>query len=187
MALTGELRPTPGVLPASLQCHQQQRTLFVAHANASEAALPQQASVLSARHLLDVTAHLCGQQALPFHHNPDSTQATSISSPNLNEVKGQYQAKRALEIAAAGQHNLLFTGPPGGGKSMLAARLPSTLPPLDEKQAMEVAAIRSIANQPFCLESWRNPPFRAPHHTASAVALVGGGSNPRPGEISAFP
>lgn len=184
LALTGELRPTPGALPASLQCSLQQRSLVLPQANASEAALPQQSSIIAANHLLEVTAHLSGQQKLAFYRNHQPTAPKPPNTKDLNEVKGQYQAKRALEIAAAGHHNLLFYGPPGSGKSMLASRLPSILPDLQEQQAMEVAAIRSIASQPFQLETWRQPPYRAPHHTASAVALVGGGSNPKPGEIS---
>lgn len=184
LALTGELRPTPGVLPAAIQCSQQNRSLFVPLANACEAALPKHAKIISAQHLLEITAHLNGQQKLSFHHNPDNTALNTNADLDLKDVKGQYQAKRALEIAAAGHHNLLFSGPPGSGKSMLAARLPSILPDLPESDAMEVAAIRSIANLPFHLENWLQPPYRSPHHTASAVALVGGGSNPKPGEIS---
>lgn len=184
LALTGELRPTPGVLPASIQCSQQKRLLFVPQTNASEAALPEQAQIISARHLLDITAHLSGQQKLSLHKNPEKPALKSPIALDLKDVRGQYQAKRALEIAAAGHHNLLFSGPPGSGKSMLAARLPSILPDLRESDAMEVAAIHSIANQPFNLEYWLHPPYRSPHHTASAVALVGGGSNPKPGEIS---
>lgn len=183
LALTGHLRPTPGALPAALQCSQQQRALFVAQENASEAALPQQATIFAAGHLLDVTAHLTRQQMLTPHRNQQPERGAT-SSRDLNEVMGQYQAKRALEIAASGQHNLLFQGPPGGGKSMLASRLPTILPPLSEQQAMEVASLRSIANLPFTLDDWLTPPFRSPHHTASAAALVGGGSNPKPGEIS---
>jgi len=183
LALTGQLRPTPGALPAALQCSQQHRVLFVPADNASEAALPQQAEVISADHLLQVTAHLTQQQPLEIFHNPPLTKKTALSI-NLNEVMGQYQAKRALEIAACGNHNLLFQGPPGSGKSMLAARLPTILPVLGEQHAMEVASLHSIANLPFQLESWLNPPYRAPHHSASSAALVGGGSNPKPGEIS---
>jgi magnesium chelatase family protein len=104
--------------------------------------------------------------------------------PDLLEVHGQQQAKRALEIAAAGAHSLLYIGPPGTGKSMLAARLPGILPPMTEQEALESAAIRSVANKPFNSATWRQRPFRTPHHTASAVALVGGGSHPKPGEIS---
>lgn len=183
LALTGQLRPTPGALPAALNCIQHTRTLFVPSDNASEAALPQRARVIAAQHLLDVTAHLNQQQSLDVYHNPPLSK-TSHSNTDLNEVMGQYQAKRALEIAATGNHNLLFQGPPGSGKSMLAARLPSILPDLDETSAMEVAALRSVANLPFELDNWLKPPYRAPHHTASSAALVGGGSNPKPGEIS---
>ena len=183
LALTGQLRPTPGALPAALQCSQQQRVLFVPAENASEAALPQQAKVIAAKHLLEVTAHLSQQQPLQAFRNPPLLRKPTLSN-NLNEVMGQYQAKRALEIAASGNHNLLFQGPPGSGKSMLAARLPSILPALDEQHAMEVASLRSIANLPFQLDNWLNPPYRAPHHSASSAALVGGGSNPKPGEIS---
>jgi len=183
LALTGQLRPTPGALPAALNCTRHSRTLFVPSDNASEAALPQRASVIAAQHLLDVTAHLNGQQPLDVYHNPPLSK-TSPCNTDLNEVMGQYQAKRALEIAATGNHNLLFQGPPGSGKSMLAARLPTILPELDEASAMEVAALRSVANLPFELDNWLKPPYRAPHHTASSAALVGGGSNPKPGEIS---
>lgn len=183
LALTGQLRATPGALPAALQCNRQLRTLFVPTANASEAALPKQASILAANHLLEVTAHLSQLQTLQPFHNPAVCENTEISV-NLNEVIGQYQAKRALEVAASGNHNLLLQGPPGGGKSMLAARLPSILPNMEETHAMEVASLRSIANLPFDLQSWLRPPYRAPHHSASSVALVGGGSNPKPGEIS---
>lgn len=183
LALTGQLRATPGALPAALQCTQQNRTLFVPEENASEAALPEQAKVIAAKHLLGVTAHLTQQQPLDIFHNPALTKPTCART-NLNEVMGQYQAKRALEIAASGNHNLLFQGPPGSGKSMLAARLPSILPDLIETHAMEVASLRSIASLPFILDEWLSPPYRAPHHTASSAALVGGGSNPKPGEIS---
>jgi magnesium chelatase family protein len=109
---------------------------------------------------------------------------TSAAYPDLAEVKGQMRAKRALELAAAGAHSLLLAGPPGTGKSMLAARLPGLLPPMTEEEALESAAIRSLASTNFEIEQWRERPFRAPHHSASGFALVGGGGNPRPGEIS---
>lgn len=183
LALTGQLRSIPGALPAALQCSQQQRTLFVPTSNASEAALPKHSNIMAANHLLEVTGHLSGQQLLQSFHNPTIVTHKNEAA-NLNEVLGQYQAKRALEIAASGAHNIIFQGPPGSGKSMLAARLPSIMPDLDEAHAMEVASLRSIANLPFQLENWLVPPYRSPHHSASSVALVGGGSNPRPGEIS---
>jgi len=183
LALTGQLRAIPGALPAALQCTNQQRTLFVPIANANEAALPKQADILAASHLLEVTGHLTHQQPLEVFHNP-IIKSHKNESADLIEVLGQYQAKRALEIAASGAHNLIFQGPPGSGKSMLAARLPSIMPDLNEAHAMEVASLRSIANLPFQLNNWLLPPYRAPHHSASSVALVGGGSNPRPGEIS---
>jgi magnesium chelatase family protein len=107
-----------------------------------------------------------------------------IRGPDLADVKGQCLAKRALEVAAAGRHNILFSGPPGTGKSMLAQRLPGILPPMSDAEAIETAAVDSVLGRSFDLARWRQRPFRSPHHTASAVALVGGGSDPRPGEIS---
>ena len=183
LALTGQLRPIHGALPAALQCVKQRRSLVVPAENAAEAALPEQCRTIAVNHLLEISAHLRGQQTLDYYQTEPFTSKAS-SNVDLTDVKGQYQAKRALEVAAAGCHNLLFVGPPGTGKSMLASRLPTLLPELPEKEAMEVAAIQSISSQHFDPLSWRLPPFRAPHHTASAVALVGGGSNPKPGEIS---
>ena len=112
------------------------------------------------------------------------TPPTRAGGPDLAEVRGQAGARRALEIAAAGEHSLLFMGPPGSGKSMLAQRLPGILPPMTEDEALETAAVRSLSTSAFRLDEWRRRPFRSPHHTASAIALVGGGSRPRPGEIS---
>jgi magnesium chelatase family protein len=183
LALTGGLRPVQSTLPASLQCIDEKRTLFVPQLNADEACLPKAARVLAVNHLLDVCAHLNGQQKIaPFVSHKKT--ATPVRAVDLNEIKGQHQAIRALEVAAAGGHNLLFIGPPGTGKTMLAVRLPTLLPNLSEQAAMEVATIGSLTNRAFCPETWRIPPFRSPHHTASAVSLVGGGSNPKPGEIS---
>lgn len=183
LALTGRLRPVGGALATALHTGKSGRTLIVPAANADEAALAAGVTVLGAAHLLDVSAHLREGNALHRHvvATPDAAHG---DMPDLADVIGQHQAKRALEIAGAGGHSLLLIGPPGTGKTMLASRLPGILPPLGDDEALEVAAIHSVAGKGFRLEMWRRRPFRAPHHTASAVALVGGGSHPRPGEIS---
>jgi magnesium chelatase family protein len=182
LALSGELRPVRGVLPAAIQAAQTGRVLVLPAENASEAALVSQARILPVQHLLELCAHLNGQQPLDFYQTAPHT--NHIEQPDLAEVKGQHHAKRALEIAAAGGHSLLMIGPPGTGKTMLASRLPGILPPMDETEALETAALHSISHHGFDLQHWKRRPFRQPHHTASAVALVGGGSHPRPGEIS---
>ncbi|ERS92055.1 MULTISPECIES: YifB family Mg chelatase-like AAA ATPase [unclassified Halomonas] len=182
LALDGALRPVEGVLPLALAARRAGRRLIVPRANADEAALAGELEVLPADHLLEVVAHLLGQAPIvPYRltRPPEATQPL----PDLAEVRGQFQARRALEVAAAGAHNLLFAGPPGTGKTMLASRLPGILPPLTDDEALEVAAVRSVSGLPLRAE-WGRRPFRAPHHTASAVALVGGGARPRPGEIS---
>jgi len=182
LALSGAIRPVCGVLPGALAISQQQRQLVCASENGEEAGLAGPAVVLVAGHLLEVCEHLQNLRTLPHpavNHDPQT-----VPPPDLSDVRGQHQARRALEIAAAGNHSLLLVGPPGTGKTLLASRLPGLLPPLDEKQALESAAVASISAGRFDTRRWRIRPFRAPHHTASAVALVGGGSNPRPGEIS---
>ncbi|MFZ5560250.1 MAG: YifB family Mg chelatase-like AAA ATPase [Pseudomonadota bacterium] len=181
LALSGELRSVKGVLPASLAVRDAGRALFVPQGNAGEAARPDTAEVYGGDHLLAVYAHLNDRQRLP-RATPPPALPTEPSCPDLSDVKGQHQARRALEIAATGGHSLLMIGPPGTGKTLLASRLPGLLPPLAEQEALEVAAIRSLLGQAD--EPDYRPPFRAPHHTASAVALVGGGSPPRPGEIT---
>ena len=139
--------------------------------------------MIPVEHLLEICAHFSGQKQIVF----DYVSPASISNSeeiDFSDVHGQFHVKRALEIAAAGAHNILMLGPPGTGKSMLASRLPTILPLLSEQQAQETAAIASISDILWDVTNWLKPPYRAPHHTASAAALVGGGSNPRPGEIS---
>lgn len=181
LALSGELRHIKGSLPASMACSASGRSLVVPDSNAGEAALCRKTCVYRASSLLKVCAHLHKREELPWAEF-ESPQAFP-GYPDLSDVKGQAQAKRALEVAAAGEHNLLFYGPPGTGKTMLASRLPGILPPLREAEALEAAAVASVTNGGVS-ESWLQRPFRSPHHTASAVAMVGGGSSPKPGEIS---
>jgi len=182
LALSGQLRPARGILPAVLQTSKAGRGLVLPRENAAEAALFSQARILPADHLLEVCAHLNGQQTLDFYQG--QPQVNGTDQPDLGEVRAQHHARRALEIAAAGGHSLLMIGPPGTGKTMLAARLPGILPPMTEVEALETAALHSVSSHGFRPEDWNKRPFRTPHHTASAVALVGGGSQPRPGEIS---
>lgn len=183
LSLGGELRPVAGVLPAALQARDAGRALVIPTGNADEAALVEAARVLPANHLLEVCAHINGQRPImPAAFQPPA--ARDNDYPDFSEVHGHFQVKRALEIAAAGRHNLLMMGPPGTGKSMLASRLPGILPPLSDEEALESAAIASVSDTPFNPQRWRQPPFRSPHHTASAPALVGGGGNPKPGEVS---
>lgn len=185
LALSGELRPVRGVLPVALAARDAQRRIVVPHVNAAEAGLVSNIEILPVKHLLEICGHLYGSDPLtPFCNatTPHPNQARHVI--DLNDVRGQHHAKRALEIAAAGGHNLLMLGPPGTGKTMLASRLPSILPPMTETEALASATVASIANSGFDAATWGIRPFRAPHHTASGVALVGGGSQPRPGEVS---
>jgi magnesium chelatase family protein len=183
LSLSGELRAVRGALPAALQAKRAAHALIVPLANADEASLATGLRVVAAQHL----SELCGALhagALVDHVATTAAHGEPIDVPDMAEVRGQPMARRALEIAAAGGHSLLMVGPPGSGKSMLAARLPGLLPPMTEDEAIQVAAISSVALSGFDPRHWMRRPFRSPHHTASAVALVGGGSSPRPGEIT---
>ena len=183
LSLSGELRAVRGVLPAALKAASASRQLLVPLANAQEASLAGNVRVCAAEHLASLCARL-HEGRLPAII-AEAIPASFPAGPDLSEVRGQPQAKRALEVAAAGGHSLLMLGPPGSGKSMLAQRLAGILPPLTETEAIEVAAVASIGHESFDPQRhWRQRPYRAPHHTASGVALVGGGSTPRPGEIT---
>lgn len=184
LSLAGDLQPVRGVLPVAMAASREGRALILPEANAAEAALITDADVRPARHLLDVCQHLAGDgehlsryAGVPVAEQPEYPF-------DLSEVRGQPHARRALEIAAAGGHHLLMVGPPGTGKTMLATRMATILPPMTEEEALESAAVQSISQQGFDVSRWRQRVVRNPHHTASGVALVGGGSNPRPGEIS---
>lgn len=182
LALSGELRALRGVLPLVLGVYQSKRRLIAPVQNADEASLVQQAHVLVAAHLLDVCAYLHGQKELTRCYR-EATSAP-LAKHDFADVIGQGHAKRALEIAAAGKHSIFFVGPPGTGKTMLASRLPTILPDITDEQALEVAAVASVSGMGFDVKQWGRIPFRAPHHTSSSVALVGGGRPPKPGEIS---
>lgn len=182
LGLTGELRSVNGALPTALAARAQNRTLILPSDNAEEASYIDGCQVLAADNLLAICAHLHGQHSLNFVE--PSAYSSQMTYPDLADVRGQAQAKRALEVAAAGAHSVLFSGPPGTGKTMLASRLPGILPDMTMEEAIESATVHSISANGFDATTWRQRPFRTPHHTASAVALVGGGGQPRPGEIS---
>ncbi|MFM8454482.1 MAG: YifB family Mg chelatase-like AAA ATPase [Gammaproteobacteria bacterium] len=189
LALSGELRPITGALLFALSARASGVPLFLPAENADEAMLPGDNLVYAVPNLRALCEHLQGRKKLQLYSpSPEFLKRmhedTASKHLDLLDVKGQTQAKRALEIAAAGRHSLLMVGPPGTGKTLLASRLAGIMPPLSTDAALEVAALYSISNSGFSLEDWGRRPFRAPHHTASAVALVGGGSNPKPGEVS---
>ena len=182
LSLTGELRAVRGALAMALAARAAGRSFVLPEGNAPQAALAKGARILPARTLLEVVAHLAGEARLEPYSGEIRTSTASYA--DFSEVKGQQQVKRALEVAAAGSHSVLMVGPPGTGKSMLAARFPGILPALSDAEALEIAAIHSVSAHGFEAMRWGERPYRAPHHSASAAALVGGGALPRPGEIS---
>jgi magnesium chelatase family protein len=182
LALTGELRAIRGALAMTYKAHKDGRAFVLPAASAAEAALVQDAVIYSAKSLLEVCAHLTRQE--PMARYVTKPVISALHYADFSEVKGQTHAKRALEVAASGGHSLLMVGPPGTGKSMLASRFAGVLPAMTEEQALESAALQSLGSGGFKVENWKRRPFRSPHHTASSAALVGGGSHPRPGEIS---
>ena len=183
LSLDGAIRPTPGALPAAIGANAMAKGLICAAESGPEAAWAgEQVEVVAAPHLLSLINHFKGLQTL---RRPEPNIARAAEGgPDLREIKGQEAAKRVLEVAAAGGHNMLMIGPPGSGKSMLAARLPSILPALDTAEMLEVSMVHSLAGALMGGQLRVERPFRAPHHSASMAALVGGGSRPKPGEVS---
>ncbi|WP_019029741.1 YifB family Mg chelatase-like AAA ATPase [Colwellia piezophila] len=184
LALSGELRAIVGEIPVAMASSKSQRTLIIPIQNTEQASWVKQAKIHGISHLTQLFPHFAGQQILPLVTEPPIAETLVGQVSDMSDVMGQPLAKRALEMAASGGHNLLFIGPPGTGKTMLASRLSGILPPMTEEEALEVAAIQSISHQDITRNSWFTRPFRAPHHTASSAALVGGGSQPQAGEIT---
>ncbi|MCB5310313.1 YifB family Mg chelatase-like AAA ATPase [Yersinia massiliensis] len=183
LALSGALRRVSGAIPAALASRDDQRQLILPTANSHEVGLIPQSNSWVADHLLAVCGFLQGENTLAQGQYLASSPSWD-NKLDLQDIIGQSQAKRALEIAAAGGHNLLLLGPPGTGKTMLANRLTGLLPPLTDQEALEAAAINGLRHTNELPAQWRCRAFRAPHHSASMAALIGGGSIPRPGEIS---
>ncbi|MDQ7003129.1 MAG: YifB family Mg chelatase-like AAA ATPase, partial [Ghiorsea sp.] len=186
LALDGRLNPVAGVLPLTIFAQSQGfKQIIVPLANAEEAAVVQGIEVIAASNLLEVAAHIQGQRELSAYVVEDNHEVQPENMLYLKDVRGQHQARRALEIAAAGGHHVLMSGPPGSGKSMLASRLPSIMPPLTDEQRLAVARVYSIAGELGSRSPMSSiPPFRSPHHSASDVAMIGGGQVPKPGEVS---
>ncbi len=183
LSLTGLCRPVPGVIASVMAANRDRHVAVVPQSNQAEAALVEQAETLLAASLLEVCAFLNGDTQLSLAEAMEVPEPLKMQA-DFSDVKGHQRVKRALEVVASGGHHALMVGAPGSGKSMLASRLPSILPDLSAAEAIETAAVYSISEQGFDVADYKNRPFRHPHHTVSAVALVGGGSIPRPGEIS---
>ena len=182
MALNGKLRTVRGVVPAAIRARDSGRTLVVPFCDAEEAALVRGGKQFAGKTLLEVCQWLGGAVPLRSCKPVDEYQPPAL--PDLCDVIGLHGAKRALEIAAAGAHNILMIGPPGTGKTLLASRLPGILPPMSETEALETAALASVSQAGLDYRNWGIRPFRTPHHSCSGIALAGGGTRPRPGEVS---
>ncbi len=182
LALSGAMRPVAGTVSAAIAASRSDRCLVLPRANAANAALVPGANIVATDRLLELSAWLHNHLELDFVNQ--ILEEEPLHYPDLAEVRGQAAGKRALEIAAAGGHNLLFSGPPGTGKTMLASRLPGILPALSDAEMLEIMALRSLVDPQLSPQHCHSRPFRAPHHSATAKALVGGSNNPRPGEIS---
>ncbi|WGE48308.1 YifB family Mg chelatase-like AAA ATPase [Actinobacillus equuli] len=186
LALTGTLRGVHGVIPAVISAEKAKRQMIIARPNVNEASLVSNAETYFASSLLQVVNFMNKRDSLPIAQQilQKTQEIQPLVKRDLTDIIGQQHAKRALMIAAAGQHNLLFLGPPGTGKTMLASRLADLLPAMSDDEAIETASVTSLVQNELNFHNWKERPFRSPHHSASMVALVGGGSIPKPGEIS---
>lgn len=184
LALSGDLRPIQASLPFAYACYLAKKKLILPQKSCGDAGFIKGVQLFPAKHLLEVCGHLQGHSPLPAYQVHENEEDCPSPSLDFSDVVSQTHAKRALIIAAAGGHHVLMQGPPGTGKTMLASRLPGILPPMNDHEAIETASLYSIRGHRLSAKSLYDRPFRSPHHTSSGIALVGGGSNPKPGEIS---